>query len=71
MVPGLANLMRQHLVQVQSELEALGALRSMSFRKVNPTGADIYDLVFEKASAEAGIGIEPDGRIGSAWFERK
>jgi hypothetical protein len=32
---------------------------------------DLFDAQFENAAADAGITLEPDGRIGGAWIERR
>lgn len=64
--PGLANVTRQQLPQLQSMIAALGALQSVSFKGVGPGGADIYQLKFGKGSLEYRIVLGPDGKAQSA-----
>jgi hypothetical protein len=49
----------------------MGGIGSIEFRKVNEAGIDLYAVTFERGAAEAGIGVESDGRIGAAWIERR
>lgn len=68
MSPGLAAATRQQLPQLQSRLESLGALQSISFKGVGPGGADIYQVKFEKGGLEYRIWLGTEGRIESANF---
>jgi len=66
MSPGLADITRQQLPQLQSMIVDLGALQSVTFKGVGPGGADIYQVKFEKGSLEYRIWLAPDGKIESA-----
>jgi CubicO group peptidase (beta-lactamase class C family) len=66
MSPGLADLTRQQLPQLQSMIVELGALQSVTFKGVGPGGADIYQVKFEKGSLEYRIWLAPDGKVESA-----
>ncbi len=66
MSPGLANVTRQQLPQLQASIVALGALESVSFKGVGPGGADIYLCKFEKGSIEYRIWLSADGKVESA-----
>ena len=52
MSPGLADVTRQQLPQLQSMIVELGALQSVTFKGVGPGGADIYQVKFENGSLE-------------------
>jgi hypothetical protein len=69
--PGLAEATRQQLPQIQSMLDQLGALQSMSFTGVGPGGADIYQVKFEHGSLEYRIWLGPDGKVESANYRRQ
>ncbi len=66
MSTNLANATRQQLTGLQSTLNDLGALQSMTFKGVGPAGPDIYQVKFEKGSLEYRIWLAPDGKIDSA-----
>ena len=59
--PGIAQVTRQQLPQLQSTVVALGALQSISFKGVGRDEADIYQLKFEKGSLEWRIWLTADG----------
>ncbi|HTB10675.1 MAG TPA: serine hydrolase [Bryobacteraceae bacterium] len=66
MSPGLANVTRQQLPQLQGSMVALGALQSVAFKGVGPGGADIYLCKFENGSIEYRIWLGVDGKLESA-----
>ena len=66
MSPGLANVTRQQLPQLQSMLVQLGAVQSITFKSVGPAGPDIYQVKLEKGSLEYRIWMAPDGMVESA-----
>jgi hypothetical protein len=59
---------RQLLPQVQSVAKQLGALRSMSFTGVGPSGSDIYDVKFDNGNARFSIMLTPDGKVETVAF---
>jgi CubicO group peptidase (beta-lactamase class C family) len=63
MSPGLADVVRQQLPQLQKAVVELGALQSVAFKGVGPAGPDIYLVSFEKGSLEYRIWLGPDGKI--------
>jgi hypothetical protein len=71
MTPQFAELTRNTLEQMRNYVKALGPLRTVNFRNVNPAGMDQFDLQFAGGRADAGVSLEPDGRIGAAWIERR
>ena len=66
MSPGLAEVTRQQLPQLQSMIVAKGALQSVIFKGVGPGGADIYQVNFAKGSIDYRIWLGADGKTESA-----
>jgi CubicO group peptidase (beta-lactamase class C family) len=66
MSPGLAEVTRQQLPQLQSMIVAMGTLQSIIFKGVGPGGADIYQVNFEKGSIDYRIWLGADGKTESA-----
>jgi hypothetical protein len=66
MSSGLAAATRQQLPQLQSTVQGLGAIESLTFKGVGPAGPDIYTVKFEKGSLEYRIWLSPDGKVDSA-----
>jgi len=63
MSPNLANATRQQLTGIQSMINGLGALQSVTFKGVGPGGADIYTARFEKGSLDYRVWLTPDGKV--------
>jgi hypothetical protein len=63
MSPGLADATRQQLAGIQSMLNGLGALQSVTFKGVGPGGADIYTVKFETGSLDYRVWLTPDGKV--------
>jgi CubicO group peptidase (beta-lactamase class C family) len=68
MTPEFANLTRQQLPQLQSTIQQLGAMGSLSFKGVGPGGLDIYEVQFEKGVVEFRIALGPDGKVAGVGF---
>ena len=64
MTSEVAAQTRQQLPFNQAILARLGTLRSMTFRAVSASGADVYIAHFANGSAEWRIGLIKDGAIG-------
>jgi hypothetical protein len=58
----LADLMRQQLPQLKTMIANWGMLQSVTFKSVNPGGADVYAVVFEHGSTMWTIVLGPDGK---------
>jgi CubicO group peptidase (beta-lactamase class C family) len=71
MVPDFADAMRQQLPEMQKWLSYLGALKSLTFVRVQPQGGDDFDAVFENGALRVGIGVNDDGRIEGAGLNPK
>lgn len=68
MSPGLAEVTRQQLPQLKTIFANLGAIKSVTFKRVEKRGADVYDIEFEHGSTEWQIIMAPDGTIDSLGF---
>jgi CubicO group peptidase (beta-lactamase class C family) len=68
MSPGLAEVTRQQLPNLQATFTKLGALQSVAFKSVGPGGADVYLCRFEKGAIEYRIWLATDGKVESANF---
>lgn len=68
MSPGLADVTRQQLPQLKTIFGNLGAIKSVTFKRVEKNGADVYDIDFEHGSTEWQIVMTPDGIVESVGF---
>lgn len=68
MSPGLADATRQQLPQLKTIFSNLGAIKSVTFKRVEKNGADVYDIDFEHGSTEWQIVMTPDGILESVGF---
>ncbi len=68
MSPALAALTRQQLPQIQTILTQLGAVESVTFKSVGPSGADVYEVKFEHGSTEWRIVLDLDGKVAGLGF---
>lgn len=68
MSPGLATATRQQLERVKSLFASLGAVKSVTFKSVERTGADVYVVEFEHGSTEWRIIMAKDGKIDMLNF---
>ena len=55
--------LREMVPQAQARLASLGALKSVSFREVDPIGASRYELSFERGTAIMALFLDPKGKI--------
>ena len=70
MSPRLADVTRQQLPQLKTIFANLGTIKSVTFKRVEKTGADVYDIEFEHGLTEWRISVAPDGTIDSLGFRR-
>lgn len=68
MSPGLAEATRQQLPQLKTIFASLGAIKSVTFKRIEKSGDDVYDIEFEHGSTEWSIIMAPDGTIESLGF---
>jgi hypothetical protein len=71
MRPDVAKDAQQNLAAWHTDLEALGALKSVRFQKVLDSGSDLYELTFDKGMADAAIALDRDGRVSDLWLGRR
>jgi len=71
MTPFLAPFIREALPDIKATLEGFGALKSLTFRSVDPSGGDHYDAAFENTLQDLRIRMGPDGRVDSIGIEPK
>ena len=71
MAPEFANVTREQLPGLQKWLSDLGALKSLTFVRVQPQGGDDFDAEFENGALRIGLGVNDDGRIEGAGLSPK
>jgi CubicO group peptidase (beta-lactamase class C family) len=64
----LRSMTRRQLTQEQTTIVKLGALKSITFKRVGPAGPDIYETTFEKGSLEWRIWMNLDGSVDVFFF---
>ena len=68
--PDLARTTREQLASIQSLLNQLGAVQSVSLKEVTPDGSDVYKVKFANGSAECGLALQADGIIAGAFISK-
>jgi exopolyphosphatase/pppGpp-phosphohydrolase len=75
MTVGEANVTRQQLPRLQAMIADLGPLQSVTFKGVDPQGADIYpqgsdiyDVIFLYGATQWNIIVTADGLIAGGSF---
>jgi RNA polymerase-interacting CarD/CdnL/TRCF family regulator len=68
MSAGLAAATRQQLDGVKALFAGMGAVKSVTFKSVEQSGADVYVVEFEHGSTEWRIILAPDGKIDMLGF---
>jgi len=68
MTPPLAAIAREQFPMIQSELERLGALKTISFKGVTPGGWDVYEIGFDEGRQEWSFVLAADGRFSGIFF---
>ena len=69
MTPQLAGAARAQADRIVPSMQALGALKSLTFRTTGPQGMDIFDGVFEKGRAEFAIApLTADGKVSARMW---
>jgi hypothetical protein len=70
MTPQLADAVRPQAEITRSELTALGALKSVTFESVDPSGAEFYRTDFERGALEWAFSVDGRGLINNARYRR-
>jgi hypothetical protein len=60
---------RPQMAQIYKDVQALGALKSITFRRVDGAGSDVYDVRFEHGAQTWVVRLRPDGRADNLLFE--
>ena len=68
MTPDLAGAVRPQAATAQSELLALGALKSVTFESVDRTGSEIYRTNFERGALTGAFAVNNQGLISNAAY---
>lgn len=68
LTPELAAAVRGQAGVAQSELTALGELKSIGFVRVNAAGQEIYRVVFEKGALDWAFAVDAQGLISNAIY---
>jgi hypothetical protein len=68
MSPGLSAATRQQLDGIKTLFANLGAVKSVTFKSVEQSGADVYVVEFEHGSTQWRIMMAPDGKIDMLSF---
>ena len=68
MASAMADVMRQQLTQLQSAVNQLGAVQSVTFKSVGLGGMDIFDVKFEHGSMETRIALDAEGKVAGMNF---
>jgi DNA-binding beta-propeller fold protein YncE len=66
--PQLAEAIQNTKARATQRVQEWGALQSVTFSTVTPTGADVFIVVFEKQRTRWSISLAPDGRIQTQGF---
>jgi hypothetical protein len=66
MTPALAQAVRPQISVIQSELAALGPLKSLTFLRIDRVGAEIYRTSFAHGALEWAFSINAEGQIDNA-----
>jgi serine-type D-Ala-D-Ala carboxypeptidase/endopeptidase len=66
----LADVTRRQLPRLKEVILQLGAIDSITFKRVEAGGADVYEVKFEGGSTEWRIGMVTEEKIASVGFRR-
>jgi beta-lactamase regulating signal transducer with metallopeptidase domain len=71
MTPALANVVRAQLPGILAQIAQLGRLQSLTFKRVDTSGMDVYDVVFEHGHVIWMIGpLTADGKVDRRGFRQ-
>ncbi len=68
LTPNLAAAVKSQAAVAQSQLTALGALKSISFEEINSEGSEIYRTVFEHGALDWAFAVDEHGLISNAAY---
>jgi len=71
MTPALADLVRAQLPTTLAQIAQLGRLQSLTFKRVDPNGMDVYDVAFDNGRVIWMIApLTADGKVAARGFRR-
>jgi hypothetical protein len=70
LTPQLAEAVRSQASVAQSDLTALGALKSVTFQSADASGAEYYRTDFERGALEWAFSVNPEGLIANARYRK-
>jgi hypothetical protein len=70
LTPELLAVVRPQEAIAQTDLTALGELKSVTFERTGRDGSEIYLTTFEHGSLEWAFALAPDGRISNAMYRK-
>lgn len=70
LTPQLAQAVRPQAAVAQSELSALGALKTVSFSTTQMDGTEIYRTAFENGDLDWAFHVDAHGRIDNAIYRK-
>ena len=70
MTPTLAEAVHGQAGIAQSELSALGELKSVTLQRTDPGGAEFYRTDFEHGALEWAFSVNPQGLIDNANYRK-
>jgi hypothetical protein len=70
LTPQLAEAVRSQASVVQSELTALGPLKSVTLQSADASGAEYYRTNFERGALEWAFSVNPQGLIDNARYRK-
>jgi hypothetical protein len=68
MGPMLAQITREQLPALHDSVLRFGPVQTITFKRVLPTGMELYEVKFDDAVREFGILLQADGRTFAARF---
>jgi hypothetical protein len=66
----LAKAAREQLSQIQAMLNAMGEIKTVTFKYVGPGGLDVYEVACANGKLMSGIFLSPDGKVAINWLQR-
>jgi hypothetical protein len=65
----LAKAAREQLPRIKAGLNALGEIKTLTFKSVDPVGLDVYEVVCANGKLMSGIFLSPDGKVAVNWLQ--
>jgi peptidase S41-like protein len=66
MTPGMGDVTRQQLPQLQQLMQSMGALESVTFAEVDVQGGDAFDVKFANGALRFSVVVNAEGKMAGA-----